>query len=353
MENKKFKPFGFNQNKILEIGLNLDDCLILRAILNFYSSNKSEYIIHKNNKYVWLNQTELLNYLPIIGSRSTLMRKLKHYLNIGLIDKVLKHRKNNVKGNFYFIKPTIKINSLTKSNNEIPPITSVEDDNISDLPISYHDNTWLCQDDTIKIQDDTFKLQDEISPIQEQQKQLDVSVDNTLNYTHDNFNNLVEVPERHNKDYNTVYINTVYTTTEGSTKKNTCQAKTDKKNINVKKEKYVKEKSVVVVNLVDLFNKKYNANFDYHKMEKLVYKKGLEVVEECINNFDKYFYNANSVEGLFFSFCSKYNTQEAYKQLTKHTNNQNNNKPIQATNYEQRKYDDAFFDSLYDNVDLT
>jgi hypothetical protein len=29
----------------------------------------------------------------------------------------------------------------------------------------------------------------------------------------------------------------------------------------------------------------------------------------------------------------------------------NYNKPIQSTNFEQRKYDDAFFESLYDNFE--
>jgi hypothetical protein len=59
--------------------------------------------------------------------------------------------------------------------------------------------------------------------------------------------------------------------------------------------------------------------------------------------------NANKVENSFYDFTTKYGTEKAYtKPTTFH-----NSKPIQATNYDQREYDDDFFNSLYDNVTFT
>lgn len=165
-----------------------------------------------------------------------------------------------------------------------------------------------------------------------------------------------KIKQRHNMSYPYVkhvapipVIKTHFKkTTTNNTNETICQAKTDKKNKKVKK-----QKNVVVVNLVDLFNEKYNANFSYAKMEILYYKKGVKIIEKCINDFDKYVNNAKSVQGIFYDFCIKYNTPSQYKINTQYKNNLNNNKPIQATNYEQRQYDDAFFDSLYDNVNLS
>ena len=46
----------------------------------------------------------------------------------------------------------------------------------------------------------------------------------------------------------------------------------------------------------------------------------------------------------------KYGTDKAYKKTTAYKSTTNNNKSIQSTNYQQREYDDDFFNSLYDNV---
>jgi plasmid replication initiation protein len=98
--------------------------------------------------------------------------------------------------------------------------------------------------------------------------------------------------------------------------------------------------------LMDRFISLYNGNLDYVLTKALVDKKGIDCVEECIEKFGDYVKNANEVEKVFFDFTMRYGTDREYSK----NNSYHNNKPIQATNYEQREYDDDFFNSLYDNV---
>ncbi len=100
--------------------------------------------------------------------------------------------------------------------------------------------------------------------------------------------------------------------------------------------------------LVTKFNTKYNANIGYKWIDRLVDDKGFECVYECIDKFKNYVSSANEVEKIFFDFTMRYGTDKAYTK----TSSYNNYKPVQATNYEQRKYDDDFFNSVYDNVTL-
>lgn len=119
-------------------------------------------------------------------------------------------------------------------------------------------------------------------------------------------------------------------------------------NIENKKE----EKSVVVVdNLIVKFNKKYGGNLDHNLLKNLIKIKSYDVVEKCIDEFENYIINANQVEKVFYDFCMKHGTDKAYKKNTAYKSNTVNNQPIQSTNYNQREYDDDFFNSLYKNYE--
>jgi hypothetical protein len=96
----------------------------------------------------------------------------------------------------------------------------------------------------------------------------------------------------------------------------------------------------VVVNLIDSFNKKYNGNLDLDLIKKLIDKKTYEVVEECINVFDKYVTNADKVENTFYDFCMKYKTSKAYKINTKYK------KVTRLCNYKQREYEEDKLKSI-------
>lgn len=97
------------------------------------------------------------------------------------------------------------------------------------------------------------------------------------------------------------------------------------------------------------FKIKYNGTLDPILAKNLVKMKGIDCVRKCMNEFADYVSNANEVEKVFYDFTRKYGTEKAYTKTTTY----HNLKPIQATNYDQREYDDDFFNSLYDNVKFT
>ena len=101
-----------------------------------------------------------------------------------------------------------------------------------------------------------------------------------------------------------------------------------------------------VQKIINDFKIKYNGQLDYILTKNLIEHKGIDCVRACIDEFESYVDNANKVEKVFYDFTKKYGTKKAYKK----SNTYRNTKPVQATNYEQREYDDEFFDSLYDNM---
>lgn len=116
MKKIKFTVHGFQQEKLISLNLDNDDALILKVLKDSYSSVEFEHIIENNDRYIWISYTALLNYIPIIGSRAKLMRRIKYFSEIGLIDRVLKNNKSNTKGNFAYVKPTKKLDLLTEYN---------------------------------------------------------------------------------------------------------------------------------------------------------------------------------------------------------------------------------------------
>lgn len=115
----------------------------------------------------------------------------------------------------------------------------------------------------------------------------------------------------------------------------------------INKQKAIEIRDSNLENITQQFNKKYSANIHYNFIRVLVEHRGIDLVEECINEFGQYVSKANEIEKVFFDFTMKYGTDKAYTKTTSFKR-----KPEQETNYEQRQYDDDFFNSLYDNVTL-
>ena len=108
----KYTVLGFQQQKLLEEELKVDDALILRTIKDMYSSASMEFIIEDKQKYMWINYSYLAAQIPIAGSKRTLMRRITTYEEKGLLDRKLKHEKGKSRGNFSYIAPTKKLDSL-------------------------------------------------------------------------------------------------------------------------------------------------------------------------------------------------------------------------------------------------
>jgi len=142
------------------------------------------------------------------------------------------------------------------------------------------------------------------------------------------------------------------TTTETNIKDKTSSGKNKKysdddvKSFNVK---ISKEDLEYINNYISEFKIKYKATLKQDKLKELFIKKGKDKLNTYFDNFEKYLKTSKEIGNVAGYF---YNTVlEEYPVPKNKEQDINNNKPIQATNYEQREYDDEFFESLYVNLD--
>lgn len=110
----KYTIEGYSQEKAVELGLNIEDLIILRWIQDFYPLMTKKII--NNEEYVWINYSKLLEDLPILSfkNKRSLMRKLENFEKIGLLKRECIRDKNGV---YSYIIITNKINILLSSNN--------------------------------------------------------------------------------------------------------------------------------------------------------------------------------------------------------------------------------------------
>jgi len=108
----KYAILGFQQSKLIELGLKTDDALVLRTIKDMYSSSGIEFIIENNEKYMWINYSYMIEQIPIIGTKRNLTNKISNYERLELIKRVLKHKRQGQKGNFAYISITPKLDEL-------------------------------------------------------------------------------------------------------------------------------------------------------------------------------------------------------------------------------------------------
>lgn len=123
----KYTVLGFQQQKLLDNKLTLEDAFILSVIKDMYSSDRMESIIQDGKRYVWINQSYILEQIPILGSMSKLKRMLKRLCDDGFLESILITNKKGVAGRFYYVKYTSKLNDLedydceTKVQNDTRP----------------------------------------------------------------------------------------------------------------------------------------------------------------------------------------------------------------------------------------
>ena len=108
----KYTILGFQQTKLIENKLTIEDAFILRVIKDMFSSATMEFKDFEGTKFMWVNYTYLLSQIPIIGSKRNLKRRIEIYGKELLILRVLKNVRNGVKGSFSYIAPTEKLDLL-------------------------------------------------------------------------------------------------------------------------------------------------------------------------------------------------------------------------------------------------
>ena len=108
----KYTILGFQQTKLIENKLTIEDAFILRVIKDMFSSATMEFKEFEGTKFMWVNYTYLLSQIPIVGSKRSLMRKIEYYGKELLILRILKNSRKGIKGNFSYIAPTGKFDEL-------------------------------------------------------------------------------------------------------------------------------------------------------------------------------------------------------------------------------------------------
>lgn len=105
----KYTIMGWQQQKLKDNDLDTTDALILRTIMDRYSTSSMEFRMIDGIKYMWILYPSLLDDLPIVGDIRSLMRRIKKYGDNSLILRVKKYSKNGKGGTYAYIAPTNKL----------------------------------------------------------------------------------------------------------------------------------------------------------------------------------------------------------------------------------------------------
>jgi len=92
------------------------------------------------------------------------------------------------------------------------------------------------------------------------------------------------------------------------------------------------------LNLIDRIKETINADFHINALKRLIRDRGIEKIEYYLENWSKFdCIHKKNIAGFFYkAVMREYSPPQ-----------QSNAKPIQTTNYEQRTYDDDYYESLY------
>lgn len=86
----KFTIEGFQQQALLDMKLDCIDSVILRYVVDFYSTGQMYHKIIDNKVFFWLNYSTVINEIPIIGISKPryLAARFDKYVECGLMEKV-------------------------------------------------------------------------------------------------------------------------------------------------------------------------------------------------------------------------------------------------------------------------
>lgn len=98
-EKMKYTILGFNQAKLIELGLDIDDALILRYFVDFKDSGQMTKELFDSEMFYWINYDSIKRELPILDiSKDRVYRKLKKLVDAG----ILLHKTKKDGGTFSF-----------------------------------------------------------------------------------------------------------------------------------------------------------------------------------------------------------------------------------------------------------
>ena len=130
----KYTVNGYSQEALIKHDLDLADSLILRLFADMYSSNSSkieyqilEYEVEneegkervlKKDKFMWITYDYLYSQIPLVGSKSTFIRKVGELIEKGFLKKQVTNLKKGKKGTFLYISFGIKFSELIEYETE-------------------------------------------------------------------------------------------------------------------------------------------------------------------------------------------------------------------------------------------
>lgn len=109
----KYTILGFNQEKALELGFDVEDLLIIRWFVDFYSSSKMIKMNVGDKTYAWVNYSGVIKDIPILNmKKDTLSRRMKKICETGIME----HETLKQGGTFSLYKLTDKYDQLISTD---------------------------------------------------------------------------------------------------------------------------------------------------------------------------------------------------------------------------------------------
>jgi hypothetical protein len=109
----KYTILCFNQEKALELGFDVEDLLIIRWFVDFYSSSKMIKMNVGDKTYAWVNYSRVIEDIPILNmKKDTLSRRMKKICETGIME----HETLKQGGTFSLYKLTDKYDQLISTD---------------------------------------------------------------------------------------------------------------------------------------------------------------------------------------------------------------------------------------------
>lgn len=116
----KYNICGYSQAVLLKYNLDCNDAVLLRTVMDIYtsSSDKIDYIIRENDKFMWLTYGYISEQLQLLGSVRTVQRKIDNFIDKKILKKVILNSKNKRAGKYMYLAPGENYSVFENKNTE-------------------------------------------------------------------------------------------------------------------------------------------------------------------------------------------------------------------------------------------
>jgi hypothetical protein len=328
----RYTCYGFQQTELVKNKLDNDDALLLRTLKGMYSSAKMELITKNGERYMWITYDYLLEEIFIIGSKSTLKRKIAELVDKGFLKKVVTHYRKGRLGKYLYVALTDLVDQLEKYE-------PTQESKRPDIKGQNEPSLKGQNDTSLKGQNDPSKIINIKDPN---------ITDHTTTTEYINDNNTDSFTDVDCNEENIYSISKTEQIEEYNPILTERPEKTDKKDtkqIENNQEKQLNNNLADVDEVKDMIETVIKAKISRNKLRELLKSHGREKIEYYLDNWYKFDgTHKNNIAG-FFICAIEGNWEFPQSYVVKQSS-----KPIQATNYYQREYTDEEYEAMYDNL---